>query len=79
MLCQRCGGLLVREILDELREETASMCPATRCINCGCVEDSVIRVNRLHLPMAQRLAPHGMVSKGGVVFLRPHAESYRSA
>ena len=26
------------------------MCPATRCINCGCIEDSVVRANRLRRP-----------------------------
>ncbi len=59
--CQRCEGLLVYEKFDELRYGTGGLCPATRCINCGCIEDSVVRVNRLHPPMAQRMASHGMV------------------
>jgi len=79
MLCQRCRGLLVREIFGDMREETARICPATRCINCGYIEDSVVRANRLHPPMAQRPGVRGMVRKGGVVFLRSHAESYGSA
>jgi hypothetical protein len=61
MRCQRCEGLLVYEKFDELRYGTGGLCPATRCINCGCIEDSVVRVNRLHPPMAQRMASHGMV------------------
>ena len=59
--CQRCEGLLVYEKFDELKYGTGGLCPATRCINCGCIEDSVVRVNRLHPPMAQRMASHGMV------------------
>jgi len=54
------------------------MCPATRCINCGCIEDAVVRANRLRPPVAKRSAPHGMVGKGGIVFLRPHSERYGS-
>ena len=61
MRCQRCEGLLVYEKFDELRYGTGGLCPATRCINCGCIEDSVVRVNRLHPPMAHRMASHGMV------------------
>lgn len=65
MLCPRCRGLLVRETFGELREETNRKCPATRCINCGCIEDSVIRTNRRRPPVAQRSALHGMVEKEG--------------
>jgi hypothetical protein len=78
MLCQRCSGLLVRETFDDLREGTGCLCPAIRCINCGYIEDSVVRANRLRPPAAKRSAPHGMVRKGGVVFLRPHSERYGS-
>ena len=78
MFCQRCSGLLVRETFGDLREETGCMYPATRCINCGYIEDSVVRANRLRPPTAKRSAPHGMVRKGGVVFIRPHSERYGS-
>ena len=78
MLCQRCRGLLVRETFSDLREKTGRMCLATRCVNCGYIEDSVVRANRLRLPAARRSAPHGMVGKGGAVFLRSHSESYDS-
>jgi hypothetical protein len=50
MLCQRCSGLLIHEHLGELRDEIGRLCLATRCINCGCIEDSVVRTNRLHHP-----------------------------
>lgn len=74
MLCQRCRGLLVRETFDDLREEIGRMTPATRCINCGCIEDSVVRANRLRLLSAKRSAPRGMVRKEGVVFIHTHSE-----
>ena len=68
MFCQRCTGLLVRETLGNLREGTGCMGPATRCINCGYLEDSVMRANRLRPPAAKRAVPHMIVRKGGVVF-----------
>jgi hypothetical protein len=74
MICQRCRGLLVRETFGDLREEAGCMCPATRCINCGYIEDSVVRANRLRPPATKRWAPRGIVRKGGGVFLRPNSE-----
>ena len=78
MVCQRCGGLLVRETFGDLREETGCMCPTTRCINCGYIEDSVVHANRLRPPAAKRSIPHGMVGTGGAVFITTHSEEYRS-
>jgi RNase P subunit RPR2 len=78
MLCQRCRGLLVRETGGDLREEAGIMCLATRCINCGSIEDSVVRANRLYHPTVKRAVPRGIVGKGGVMFLSPHSERYRS-
>jgi hypothetical protein len=46
MVCQRCRGLLVCETFDDLSIETDSLYNATRCINCGCIEDVVVRANR---------------------------------
>lgn len=76
MICQRCRGLLVRESFGDLREETGCMCPATRCINCGYIEDSVVRANRLRPPAAKRAVSRGMVKKEGVVLIKSHAEEY---
>lgn len=76
MVCQRCRGLLVRETFGDLREEVGCMCPATRCINCGYIEDSVVRANRLHPPAAKRSVPRGMVRKGAVVFMKTHSKEY---
>lgn len=64
MLCQRCRGLLVRETFSDLREEAASLYPATRCINCGYVEDAVVRLNRLRSHMEKRSAPRGLDRRG---------------
>ena len=78
MICQRCRGLLVRETFADLREKTGCLSPATRCINCGYIEDSIVRANRLHPPAAKRAVPRGVLTKGGAVFLRQHSERYRS-
>ena len=74
MICQRCRGLLVRETFGDLRDEAGCMYPAARCINCGYIEDSVVRANRLRLLSAKRSTPRGMVRKEGVVFLHTHSE-----
>lgn len=78
MVCQRCRGLLVYETFAEVRAETNRTSLATRCINCGYIEDSVMRANRLHPPAPSRAAHRRMVGRGGVVFLRPHSERYHS-
>jgi RNase P subunit RPR2 len=46
MICPRCRGLLVREPVDGLNIKTDRLFTATRCLNCGCVEDAVMRANR---------------------------------
>ena len=73
MLCKRCGGLLVRETFDGLSQEADIMCLATRCINCGYIEDSVVRANRLHPPAAKRAVPRRIARKGEVVFIKTHS------
>jgi hypothetical protein len=78
MLCQRCRGLLVRETFGDLRAETDRRCSATRCINCGCVEDAVVRANRVRRSVGTRAVRHGMVRKGAVVFIKIHPEEYAS-
>ena len=78
MFCQRCRGLLVRETFGDQRDVTGCMCPAIRCINCGYIEDSVVRANRLRPPAAKRPVPHVRIRKVGVVFMNTHSEEYRS-
>jgi hypothetical protein len=77
MFCQRCRGLLVPEHFDDLREEIQHGDPPTRCINCGFVEDSVVRRNRLRAAASKSSRPRA-VRKIPVVYLRSHAASYHS-
>ena len=78
MFCQRCRGLLVRETFDGLSPEAGNLCMSTRCINCGYIEDSVVRANRLHPPAVKRMVPHRIVRRGEVVFIKTHSEGYVS-
>lgn len=74
MVCQRCRGFLVCETFDELRRDTDSL--YTRCINCGCVEDAVVRANRVHPLGETRSIPRGRGWKGdGARVKAPVAES----
>ncbi|HSL04301.1 MAG TPA: hypothetical protein VK901_12300 [Nitrospiraceae bacterium] len=70
MVCQRCRGLLVRETFDGLSQEADIMCLATRCINCGSIDDSVVRANRLRPPAAKRSVSRGMVGMGRALFMK---------
>lgn len=47
MLCIRCGGLLVRERLFEANGMSSTeQVDCDRCVNCGALEDPLIRANR---------------------------------
>lgn len=78
MRCQRCRGLLVCETYDDLNIETNSLYSATRCINCGYIEDAVIRANRFHSSERTRAIPRRMVRKGDDEFIKIHSEEYAS-
>ncbi len=56
MVCQRCRGLLVCETFDDLSSGTDSLYRATRCINCGCIEDAVVRANRFRRSEKMRVS-----------------------
>jgi hypothetical protein len=58
MVCNRCRGLLVFETFDDLCIGTESLYTATRCINCGCIEDAVVRANRFRHSETIRTIPH---------------------
>lgn len=62
MVCQRCRGFLVCETFDELRRDTDLL--HTRCIKCGCIEDAVVRTNRLRPLRGMRATPCGRGRKG---------------
>lgn len=70
MVCQRCRGFLVCETFEDLNLETDSLHTGTRCINCGCIEDEVIRANRTHPSLSTRATPRGrrMGRNGHVAF-----------
>jgi RNase P subunit RPR2 len=67
MSCQRCHGLLIPENSGELRDELGRTCLVTRCVNCGCIDDSVVRANRLrHLPKRSVAQGNGHNRRRGV-------------
>lgn len=78
MRCQRCRGLLICETFDDLNIETNSLYSATRCLNCGCIDDAVIRANRFHSSERTRVIPRRRVRKGDVVCIEVQSEEYAS-
>jgi hypothetical protein len=57
MRCQRCRGLLVYETFGALNLGRGRLRTVTRCINCGCIEDAVVRANRVRRPERIRSIP----------------------
>lgn len=78
MRCQRCRGLLVCETFDDLIIATHSLGSATRCINCGYIEDAVIRENRFRRLKRMRVVPRRRGRKGDLEFIKIHSEEYAS-
>ncbi len=46
MLCTRCGGLLILNLWNTNDGVQSVKLLSTRCVNCGCIDDAVIRGNR---------------------------------
>jgi hypothetical protein len=47
MRCVRCGGFLVVDDFMDAREEYSRMwCQGLRCINCGAIEEPLVKINR---------------------------------
>jgi transposase len=47
MTCHRCGGLMLMERYDDLRDHASQAeCRGWRCVNCGSILDAVIAANR---------------------------------
>jgi len=64
MWCERCGGLMVIEIICDLRvEESRTGIDTTRCLNCGNFEDTIIRTNRVISHLPRHVAPHTVGSR----------------
>jgi RNase P subunit RPR2 len=76
MVCQRCRGLLVRETFNDLSIESNSVNTATRCINCGYIEDAVVRANRVRALVSTQATPRGMVGMGDVGRIEIHPKTY---
>ena len=48
MPCERCGGFMVFDAFcDPQEKESPAEIGTTRCVNCGNLEDTIIRTNRL--------------------------------
>ena len=47
MPCERCGGFMVFDAYcDPHEQESPTATGTTRCLNCGNLEDTIIRTNR---------------------------------
>jgi hypothetical protein len=65
MSCLRCGGFAVVETMWDGEAGAGHLwVPQTRCINCGWIEDPVIRANRRSPPTSNRLAPRHVTHTG---------------
>ena len=54
--CGRCGGLVVVESVFANRDGTGTVWLVVgRCVNCGCIDEPVIRANRLQTTAPDRL------------------------
>ncbi len=78
MVCQRCRGLLVCETFDDLSSGTDSLYRATRCINCGCIEDAVVRANRFRRSEKMRVSSRRRSNTGNVERITIPSKAYAS-
>lgn len=78
MVCQRCHGLLVCEIFDDLNIDTDSLYTGTRCLNCGCIEDAVIRANRSRRLAIMRRSRSGRGRTRDIERINIHVDAYAS-
>lgn len=78
MVCQRCHGLLVCEIFDDLNIDTDFLYKGTRCLNCGCIEDAVIRANRSRRLATMRRSRSGRGRTRDIKRINIHVDAYAS-
>ncbi len=78
MVCQRCQGLLVCETFDDLNIDTDSLYTGTRCLNCGCTEDAVIRANRSRRSATMRRSRSGRGRTRDIERINIHVDAYAS-
>ncbi len=74
MMCHRCQGLLVCHTFYGLNIKADARHTTTRCINCGHVEDAVVRTNRIRASVVTQATPHGRVATGGVGCIKMHSK-----
>lgn len=75
MLCQRCRGLVVLDTFGEWNIETNSLDLVTRCINCGCIEDAVVRANHRRSLVKTRRSSRTMFMKENVIFSKRDSQA----
>ena len=58
MACSRCGGfLVVDEFMDAKEEYSRMWFQGLRCINCGAIDEGLIRANRQGLATPRHIGP----------------------
>ena len=51
MHCSRCGGWMLSEWLTDLLDDTGHRyCRGWRCVNCGAIDDAVVRRHQANPP-----------------------------
>lgn len=78
MVCRRCRGLLIRETFDDLNIRTDTLYTAIRCINCGYIEDAVMRANRFRRLVETRGTLRGRGRTRDVECIKFHVNAYAS-
>ena len=59
MSCERCGGLMVIDTFcNPMEKESPTGTGTIRCLNCGNLEDTIIRTNRASSRLQQYVEPH---------------------
>ena len=72
MVCHRCRGLLVCDTFYDLSIKADAGYTTTRCINCGHIEDAVVRANRVRNSGSTQGIQH--MSSGNVECTMIHTE-----
>lgn len=63
MRCRRCWGLVIVET-PPFTDECTEASQTVRCVNCGWVEDPVMRTNRLTSNRQDKIIPTVIQSRG---------------
>ncbi len=74
MMCQRCRGLLVRDAFYDLSVKADTRYATTRCINCGHVEDAVVRANRIRISVSTQATPRETLQTADIERITVHPD-----